>query len=110
MDDGGMRQTGSRSGRLSMIDGVEHLIANELNFARRRELVQAVQFRIANRGASRVVGTVEQNQLGISIHQLLDLVKIDTEVVLLPKSVVASLDPKGFGQGGKGWIAGLRQD
>src|SRR5260370_34012493 len=35
---------------------------------------------------------------------------MDTEVVFLPNSVVASLDPKGFGQGGKGGIAWLRQD
>jgi len=84
MDDGRMRQAGSRSCRLSMIDRVVHLIANKLNFTRRCELVQAVQFRIANRCASGIVGTVNQNQLGISIRQLLDLLEIDTEVVLLP--------------------------
>jgi len=61
--------------------------------------VQAVQFRIANRCAGGIVGTVNQNQLGISIRQLLDRLEIDTEVVLLPNSVVASLERKGFGQG-----------
>src|ERR1700692_381524 len=110
MDDCRMRQTGGRSCRLSMIDRVVDLIADKLNLTRCCELVQAVQFRIANRGASGIVGTVDQNQLGISIHQLLDLAEIDTEVVLLPNSIVASLDPKRFGQGGKGRIAWLRQD
>src|SRR5260370_41530721 len=113
MDDGGMWQTGSRSGRLAavagMIDRVVDLIADQLNSVRRCELVQAVQLRIAERGASGTVGTVHQNQLGVSIRQLFDLLEIHTEVILLPKSVVPSLDPKRFGQGGKGRIAGLRQ-
>ena len=110
MDDGRMRQTRSRSCRLSVIDRMVDLIADQLNFTRRGELVQAVQFRIADRCASGIVGTVDQNQLGISIHQLLDLVEIDTEIVLLPNTVVANLDPKGFGQSGKWRIAGSRQD
>src|SRR5208282_4746912 len=101
MNDGGMRQTRSRSCRLSavdrMIDGVVHLIAHKLNLTRCSELVQTVQFRIANRCASRIVRTVDQNQLGIPIHQLLDFLEIDTEIVLLPESVVASLNPKRFG-------------
>src|ERR1700685_2185934 len=110
MDDGRMRQTGSRSGRRSMIDRVVHLIADKLNFTRERELVQPVEFRIADGCASRIVGTVDQNQLGISIHQSLDFLEIDTEFVLLPNRVVASLDAEGFGQGGKGRIAWSGQD
>src|ERR1700730_1606497 len=100
-----MRQTGGRSCHRSMIDGVVDLIANQLDFARCCELVQAVQFSIADRCAGGIVGTVDQNQLGISIDQLLDLIEIDTETVLLSKSVVASLDEKGFGQGGKRRVA-----
>src|SRR5260370_41996161 len=71
--------------------------------------MQVVQFRIANGCASGIVRTVNQDKLGISIHQLLDLLEIDTEVVLPANGVVANLDAKRFGQGGKGRIAGLRQ-
>src|ERR1700756_2150365 len=110
MDDGGMRQTCGRSSRLSMVDRVENLVADKLNFTRGGEVVQAVEFRIANRAASGIVRAVNQNQFGISIHQLLDLIEIDTEVVFLAKGVVANLDAKGFGQGGKWRIARLRQD
>ncbi len=74
MDHCRMWQTGSRSGRLAavagMIDRVVDLIADQLNSVRRCELVQAVQLRIAERGASGTVGTVHQNQLGVSIRQL----------------------------------------
>src|SRR5271156_762062 len=105
MDDGRMRQAGSRSGRLSLIEGmidrVVHLIADKLNSTGRCELVQIVQFGIGNRCAGGIVGTVDQDQLGISIRQSLDLIEIETEVVLLPNRVVASLDPERFGQSGK---------
>src|SRR4029077_8144917 len=70
---------------------------------------QAVQFRIADRGASRTVRTVQQDQLGISIRQLLDLVEVDAEAVLLANSIVANLHAKRFGQSGKRRIARLRQ-
>src|SRR5579859_5035048 len=110
MDDGGVRQTCGRSSRLSMVDRVEDLVADKLNFTRGGEVVQAVEFRIANRAASGIVRTVNQNQFGISIHKLLDLIEIDTEVVFLSKCVIANLYPKGFGQGGKWRIARLRQD
>lgn len=114
MDNGRMRQTGSRSGRLSaihrMIDRVVNLIANQLNSTRCRELVQVVEFRIADRGASRIVRTVHQNQLGISIHQLFDLLEIDMEAVLLANRVVANPDPKRLGQRGKRRIARLGQN
>src|SRR4029077_17987357 len=110
MDDGGIGQTGSRSCRLAMINRVVHLIADQLNLARRGEVVQAVEFRIANRCARGVVRTVHQNTLCISFRQSLDLVEIETKPVLLPKTVVASLDPQRFGQRGKWRITWLRQD
>jgi hypothetical protein len=61
MDDSGMGQTGSRFRRVAMVDRVVDLIADKLNFARRCELVQAVQFRVTNRGAGRIVRTVDQD-------------------------------------------------
>src|SRR5579862_6198700 len=113
MDDRGIRQTGSRFCRLSavyrVIDRVVDLIADELNSARRSELVQTVQFGIADRSTGRIVRTVNQDQLGISIRQALDLVHIDAETFLSADGVVANLDSKGFGQSGKWWITRLRQ-
>jgi hypothetical protein len=61
MDDSGMGQTGSRFRRVAMVDRVVDLIADKLNFARRCELVQAVQFCVTNRGAGRIVRTVDQD-------------------------------------------------
>ena len=60
MDDGCMWQTGSRFCRLSMIDGMVNLVADQLNSARRGELVQVVQFRIGDGCAGGIVGTVNQ--------------------------------------------------
>src|ERR1700728_874052 len=110
MDDGRMRQAGSRSCRLSMVNRMVDLIADQLNSTRRRGLVQAIEFCIADRGAGWIVGTVNQNQLSISIYQLLDLIEIDTKIVFLVNPVIASLDPQRFRQGGKWRITRLRQD
>ena len=67
--------------------------------------MQAVQFRIAEGGARGIVGSVHQDQLGISVRQSLDLIEIDAELVLLAHRVVANLDPKRFGERGKRRIA-----
>ena len=110
MDDGRVGQAGSGFCRVAVIDGVVDLVADEVDSARRGEVVQVVQLRIGDRGTGGIVGTVNQNQLGIPIREVLDFVEIDAEVVLLANRVEASLEPKRLGQGGEGRIAGLRQD
>src|SRR5271156_698126 len=100
-----MGQAGSRSHSLSaaarMINRVVNLIANQLNITRRGELVQIVQLGITDGRSRRIMRTINQHQLSISIHQPLDLIKIDAEIVILANLVVASLDSKRFGQSRK---------
>src|SRR5579862_8067800 len=101
MNDRGLRKTRSRFCFASVINRMVDLIAHKLNSTRSCELVQAVQFRIANGGAGGIVRAVHQNQLCISVRKFLDLFDIDTESVLLTNGVVARLKSKRLRQGGK---------
>ena len=106
----GMRQTGCRLCRLSMVNRMIYLVADELDSTRGGELVQALQLGIGDGRPGRSVRTVDENQLRITVSEPLDLFHIDLEFILSSDRVIASLNSKRFGQGGKRGVARLWQD
>jgi len=56
--------------------------------------MQAIQFRIADRGARGIVRAVDQDQFGIPIREFLDFLHVEAEAVFLSNCVVARLKPQ----------------
>src|SRR5438874_4289071 len=98
----GMRQTGCRLCRLSMVNRMIYLVADELDSTRGGELVQALQLGIGDGRPGRSVRTVDENQLRITVSEPLDLFHIDLEFFLVWIGVLGSLISKGSGRAGNG--------
>src|SRR5580704_3304480 len=93
-----------------MVDRVVDLVADQLDSTVGGEGVQQFHVAVADGGAGGIVRTVDQDEFGTRVGEMLDFVDIDLEAVLAAHAVVADFETERFGQRGERGESRLREN